>query len=206
MDDQLGLFGVEHAIQMFVPKALTSGCRPTSYSLFFAVRPALEDVLRCGQYVDTLCHGHGSAAAKSMSAERLHVSLIEVAAFERELPQLVLDAARAAAEQLRSHGALMLNFDRLESFTTNSACVLSCSADSSRQVLALRDQLAMWVKRRGLKLASTSTPHMTAYYDQARRAAMYTVETLTWSARSLSLLLSHKGCTEHQLIAEWSLE
>jgi hypothetical protein len=207
MNDQLGLFGQEVAPPLFAPRELSNGRRATSYSLFFALCPAPEDRSRCGQYVDVLRREHGSADAKSMAAERLHVSLVEVVAFTREQPPLqsLVDAAKAAAAQLRGSGAISLQFSQLESFDKHPACVLQCTADSRRQVLALRDQLRLWMKRREVKPASISSPHMTAYYDPALIAGKHDVETLTCSAPMLSLILSHKGCTEHELVAEWPL-
>jgi 2'-5' RNA ligase len=140
-----------------------------------------------------------------MVADRLHVTLLEVTVFVSEIPQVVIDGAKAVAAELGSIGALQLRFDRLESFSNNSACVLGCTADCQAAVLRLRNRLLAGLKHRGIKPSSVSNPHMTAFYDPARKMASHRIEALTCSTQHLSLLLSHRGCTVHDLEAEWAL-
>ncbi|MGM9484122.1 hypothetical protein ACS5PN_23215 [Roseateles sp. NT4] len=142
-----------------------------------------------------------------MAAARLHVSLIEVVEFtEDRLPPLsVVEGAAAAGAQLSDSGSISLQFDRLKSFANHSACVLGCTADSHRRVITVRELLRKLLKQREIKAASVSSSHMTAYYDPARMPRDIVVETLSCVTHCLSLILSHKGCTEHETIAEWPL-
>ena len=135
---------------------------------------------------------------------RLHVTLHAVASFSALVPQVVIDAARAAARGVAC-APLPVTFDRAMSFAGSKAFVLLGDAASGRGVAFLRQSLAAALRRVGLRPQASRVPHMTMLYD-TRLVPEHDIEPLRWTATRYALVLSHVGATHHQWVDQWPLD
>jgi 2'-5' RNA ligase len=204
MTEQLNLFA-EKPATLKLDITGTSAGAPKEYSLFFAIYPALKDAQRIAHAIDGLRRTHG-LVGKPLSPDRLHISLQAVAKFQSEVPQHVVDAARAAAARVTCP-SLLINFDRMSFHPneTKAACVFHCDRDSSARIAPLRTQLGESLRGVGLHPKSSSEPHMTMLYDKLPYPIEEQIEPIEWTATRFVLVLSHVGASHHQWIDEWPL-
>jgi len=204
MTEQLNLFAEKPAdFKLDITNA--SAGAPKEYSLFFAIYPALKDAQLIAHAIDALRRTHG-LMGKPISPDRLHISLQAVAKFQSEVPQHVVDAARAAAARVTCP-SLLINFDRMSFYPneTKAACVFHCDKDSASRIAPLRVQLGGALRDSGLHPKPTSAPHMTMLYDKLTYPIEDPIDPIEWTATRFVLVLSHVGASHHQWIGEWPL-
>lgn len=139
-----------------------------------------------------------------MLAERLHLTLQSIAAFEETLPMAVVDAVRSAAGSVRSR-SFSVSFDQLTNHRSTDACVLLCASPSKEAMLGLNKQLGRLLRHRGLR-PKASSPHLTIFHDPRREEAKCAVGPVHCEVTSFSLIVSHHGRTVHEVIGTWRLD
>ncbi|MES2717121.1 MAG: anhydro-N-acetylmuramic acid kinase [Pseudomonadota bacterium] len=177
------------------------------YNLFLAIFPPPELAQRVGPLAADLRQQHGLHGQR-LQEQHLHMTLHAVAWFHAEIPLQQIEAAMAAAAGIRCP-ALPITFDRAGSFHNrsnpgNNAFVLQCDAPSNASVARLRQQLAVALRRSGLRPTPTSTPHMTLLYDR-KVVEEQPIQPIQWTATRFALILSHVGLGHHQWLGEWQL-
>jgi RNA 2',3'-cyclic 3'-phosphodiesterase len=180
-----------------------SGTRPT-HRLFVALFPQAHDAARIAEPIDALRQHHGLDGQR-IHTDRLHVTLLSLGDYAGAVPQVLIDAAVAAAATV-VHPPMDIVFDRALSFASrkagNSAFVL-CGRDTAA-VSQLGQALGLALKRAGLLSQPSGKPHMTMLYDE-RVIAEHAIEPIRWTASEFVLVLSHLGKTRHDWLARWPL-
>jgi 2'-5' RNA ligase len=200
--EQLNLPGLESVgAGLFRPDVINARrCKPQDYTLFLALFPRPEDAQQIAQAAAALRGQHGLASA-CLPPERLHITLHGIASFRELIPQTHIDAARAAAARV-SCPPLPITFDHAMSFPASEAFVLCCNASSAAGIARLRQLLALELRRFGLRIKPSGTPHMTMLYDPGL-VAKHSIAPIHWTATRYALILSHVKITHHQWIGEW---
>ncbi len=184
-------------------KTVTRGQGPARYTLFLALFPGPDDACRCAETAQSLRQLHALNSAVLATA-RLHITLHVIAKNATTLPQAVVDTVRCAMAGVTDWPSVPITFDHALSFLRSQAWVLRCDACSDAAVGRLRQALGLALRRAGLPISPSSTPHMTMLYD-ARTLDRQPIEALSWTATRLVLVLSHVGCSHHEWMAEWPL-
>lgn len=208
--NQMDLLAPEAAtpLALFQPdRPLEGSGELLGYNLFLAITPDAEISKKIGAVAIDLrtCNGlHG----KQLQDRHLHMTLHAVAGYHRQIPLHDIEAAKAAAASIRC-APFSIVLDRVGSFSNraksqNNAFVLRCDAYSDTAIALLRQQLAVALRRSGLRPKPTATPHMTLLYDR-KVMIERPIEPIRWTATRFSLILSHVGCGHHQSLGEWTL-
>jgi 2'-5' RNA ligase len=212
MGDQFLLFGDEPSppaprrpSASPVPAATVR--RQPGHSLFLALVPTSEDaagIVESGRRIERDCGVRGRA----LEAERLHVSLYPVGAYDDVLPQELVDAVRAAADKV-THPAFDVVFDRAATFggaAQSRPFVLKSGDDGLLVPLhAFRVALGVALADAGLPITDRKmTPHMTLSYAP-QVAAEIAMAPLRWRAREFVLIDSHVGQHEYRMLGRWAL-
>lgn len=203
MPVQVCLPGLDEPPRLFRPEAPPAAQGLLrDYLLFLAIFPEPADAQRLAQVGRALLRQHGLSDA-ALQAGRLHISLQSIAAFDGPIPQAVLDASVVAAARVGA-ASLPVVFDRVLSFSRSNAFVMRCDGAGDAAIARLRQLLALELRRVGLRARPSGTPHMTLHYNAASIPEQ-AIAPLRWTATRFALILSHRGLTHHQWIAEWRL-
>jgi 2'-5' RNA ligase len=145
---------------------------------------------------------------KILRTERFHVTLHHLGDFAG-LPESTVAAARAAAAS-RRHPPFELAFDRAASFGkrrgSNNAFVLQGEGADVQAVTEFRRILGDAMRKRGLKPASSFTPHVTPLHDDQVVPAQPVAPTVRWTAREFVLVHSLIGEGVHIVLGRWTLK
>ncbi len=206
--DQLSLLEQGPQPALFHPEAVQNPSgQLKGYNLFLAIFPQPELAHRVGLIAAELRQQHGMHGQR-LQEQHLHMTLHAVAWFHEQIPLQQIEAAIAAAAGIRCP-AFPITFDRAGSFynrgnPTNNAFVLRCDAPSNASVARLRQQLAVALRRSGLRPKPTATPHMTLLFDR-KVIEEHPIQPIHWTATRFALILSHVGLGHHQWLGEWPL-
>lgn len=177
--------------------------RLLSYDLYLALAPKMEDARRIDSAATQLCRQHG-LVKRRQSVDRLHVTLLAIKPFGPDfVPRAPIDAAISAASCAAPRWSIPVRFDRVSASSRSGAFVFCPDEAAAERIAALRNSLAMALRKAGLK-PKASKPHMTMLYGCTVDAAQ-PIEPIQWTASRFVLLLSHVGLTHHQWIKEWPL-
>jgi len=193
----------------FLPEKVGDATRPAeSYLLFLALLPDEADARHLAQYGQRHCDALD--LKHPLSPERLHVTLLPVMSFPRDLPipQLIIDAAKDAATSAARLPPIRVAFDSAQSMGKDHyALALRCDQRSQTGITVLQRTLALTLKRRGLgPRAPGGMAHMSICYHNASPIESYPIhDAPSFTARRLVLLLSHRGNSHYEHVAEWQL-
>jgi RNA 2',3'-cyclic 3'-phosphodiesterase len=187
------------------PVQATPLTRPWGYKLFLALFPPSKGTAQQGldHSVQALCASHGLAGA-GVAPSRRHITLHTLGDFKQPVPQLVLDAAQAAAAAV-DWPSVPIVFNHAMSFMPSQAFVLGCDNASQVAVQRLRQVLTLALHRVGLRGLASGTPHMTLLYGARPVITRHAIEPICWTATDFALVLSHQGMTYHQWLGRWTL-
>jgi RNA 2',3'-cyclic 3'-phosphodiesterase len=177
--------------------------RPTD-SLFFALHPDEAAAADITGLAARLRVEH-ALQARAIPADRLHVTLHYLGAFDG-LPADLVENARRVASAIELPPA-DITLDRIESFSGGRARhPLVLSGDASASLVALEQTLgkALDAARIDSKRHPRFTPHVTLLYD-ARRIARQAVPSVAWTATEYVLIRSLLGQSRYEILARWPL-
>jgi len=193
----------------FVPEEVRGAIRlAESYLLFLALLPDEADARDLAQYGQRCCDAHH--LKHPLPPERLHITLLPLMGFPRGLPipQLIIDAAKDAATSVARLPPIPVTLDSVQSMGKDHyALALCCGTGSQRAITVLQRTLAQALKRRGLgPQAAGGTAHMSICYHNASPIQSYPIlDAPSFTTRRLALLLSHRGNSHYEHVAEWRL-
>ncbi len=146
------------------------------------------------------------ASSKPMDAERLHVSLFEVANYVDVFPRADIAAALRAADRL-TPAAFDVVFDRIAKFGDGRAFVFKAGpAQPLAALQAGRDALGRALADGGRRTTlAKSALHMTFAYGDHPVDETPLSEPLRWRAERLLLIDSHVRGHRHEILGEWPL-
>ena len=199
---------MEQAPALFQPDAVPDPSGKLSgYNLFLAIFPPPEVAHHVGMLGADLLSRFGMRGQR-LQEHHLHMTLHAVAWYDQQIPLQEIEAAKAASAGVRCP-PFPITFDRAGSFHNrgnpgNNAFVLRCDARSEASIARLRQQLAVALRRSGLRPKPTATPHMTLLYDRTI-VEEQPIEAVQWTALRFALVLSHVGLGHHQRLGEWQL-
>lgn len=204
MQEQLGLPGLDISDEAFKLDVVDdSHGRLLSYDLYLAIAPKMEDARRIDSAAMQVCRQYG-LVKRRQAADRLHVTLLAIESFGSDfVPRAPIDAVIHAASCAAPRWSIPVSFDRVSASSRSGAFVFCPDEPAAQRIAALRNSLAMALRKTGLK-PEASQPHMTMLYDCALDAAQ-PIEPIQWTASRFVLLLSHVGLAHHQWIREWPL-
>jgi RNA 2',3'-cyclic 3'-phosphodiesterase len=182
--------------------------KPTD-RLFFALFPSDEAIPQIVKTAQNLRDAHG-LTGKSLSNDRLHVTLHHVGDYAGGLPDEVVKAAQEAASKIEMP-ALDVTFDRAMSFAgspRNKPFVLR--GDESRagglaDLMAFQKAFYLAMCRAGLqgpRANAKFAPHVTLMYD-SQGVPEQAVEPICWTAHDFVLVHSLLGQTKHIHLGRW---
>lgn len=205
MTHQMSLLGPAPAEPLF-PLDATPGRTAVGYSLFLAIVPEDDDARHIASVAADLYARHRLNGA-SVPPERLHITLHEVVC-SRPLLQRDVDAAVVAASSVACP-PIPIVFEQAGSFrrgahADKSPVVLRGDARGDAGIAGLRQSLAVALRRAGLRVKPSSTPHMTLHYG-ARFVDAHPIAPLAWTATRVALIVSHVGAGHHQGVRRWRL-
>ncbi|MDI4634893.1 hypothetical protein J7U46_17665 [Pelomonas sp. V22] len=204
MREQLGLPGLEVSEEAFEldPVGDPHG-RLMSYDHYRAIAPPTEDARRIDSVAGQVCRQYGLAKGRQ-SADRLHVTLLAIESFQPDfVPRAPIGAVINAASCAAPRFGITITINRISASSRTGALVFCLDEPATRRITALRNSLAVALRKAGLK-PQASKPHMTALYGCALDAKQ-PIESVQWTASRFVLLLSHVGLSHHQWIREWPL-
>ena len=174
------------------------------HRLFFALWP--DDALRV-RIADVAAKAITAHApgGRSLKPDRYHVTLQFLGDFQ-PLPEALLDAARAAADTVRSP-AFDLPLDAVGSFRGSDVWWLG-THEAPPALHALFDALgrALAQHRVSVKSAAAFVPHLTIQRDVRRHIAPTPVPGLSWPVREFVLIDSQPGRgTPYEVVGRWPL-
>lgn len=177
------------------------------YNLFLSIFPPAEVSQRVAKAGADLRILNG-LSGRRLQDQHLHMTLHAIDGYRHEIPLQDVEAAQAAAASVRC-APFDIVLDRAGSFSNrgnpdNNPFVLRCDARSDGAVGLLRQQLAVALRRSGLRPKPTVTPHMTLLYDP-KVASEAAIEPIRWTATRFVLVLSHVGLGYHEWLGEWQL-
>jgi 2'-5' RNA ligase len=169
---------------------------------------AAHQATACADRLKQQHHLEGSAR---VAAARMHITLVvlsEQPPRPRNTPALnqPIAAAQAAARQV--HWPPMdIRLDQALTFLPSGALVLRSDAASDAAIKALRQVLALALRRVGLGGAMPSrTPHLTLLYDRWHPVPRQAIAApIHWTATEFALVLSHQGLAHHEWLGRWPL-
>lgn len=194
--------------ELFQPEQIPHGNGELfGYNLFLAIVPDEADSQRIGLAGADLRTQDG-LRGRHLQDRHLLMTLHAVAGYRRDIPLQDIEAAKAAAASVRC-ARFNIRFDRVGSFSNrgnpqNNAFVLRCDTSSETSIGLLRQQLAVALRRSGLRPKPTATPHMPLLYDR-KVAPEHAIEPIQMTATRFALILSHVGLGHHQWLGEWRL-
>lgn len=186
-----------------LPAAAPRGTRPNQ-RLFLALFPRAHDSARIAESIDALRQRH-CLDGQRLHTDRLHVTLHSLGDYVGTVPQVVIDAAMAAAATV-VHPPMQVVFNRALSFSgrkSDKNAFVLCGSDTSA-VSQFGQTLGLALKLAGLRFQASGKPHMTMLYD-GRVIDEQAVEPICWTADEFVLVLSHLGKTRHEWLARWPL-
>ena len=176
------------------------------HAVFFAFTPGSA---RAGAIVDTgrrVLRELG-ASGTLVEADRLHVSLYEIAHYVDVFPREDVAAAMRAADRLRLF-AFDAVFDQIAKFGAGRTAFVF-NAGRGEPLRALHDgrnALGRALADVGRRTTNAkTTPHMTFAYG-TQEIAETPIEPLRWRAENLVLIDSHVGGRRHEILGCWPLE
>jgi RNA 2',3'-cyclic 3'-phosphodiesterase len=185
--------------------------KPTD-RLFFALFPTSEAAKQISHVSQQLRDEHG-LTGKSLSNDRLHVTLHHVGDYAGGLPDGVVDSAQEAGSKIEMT-AFDVTFDRAMSFAgspRNKPFVLR--GDESRAgglaaLMAFQKTMYLAMCRAGLqgpRANAKFAPHVTLMYE-SQGVPEQAVEPIRWSAHDFVLVQSLLGQTKHIHLGRWPLK
>jgi RNA 2',3'-cyclic 3'-phosphodiesterase len=184
--------------------------KPTD-RLFFALFPSKEAIPQIVKTAQQLRDEH-ALTGKSLSNDRLHVTLHHVGDYAGGLPDGVVEAAKEAASKIEML-AFEVTFDRVMSFAgspKNKPFVLRGNEGQDGGLAALMGfQKAFYLAmcRAGLQGPRSNAkfaPHVTLMYD-SQGVPEQAVEPISWSAHDFVLVHSLIGQTKHIHLGRWPI-
>ena len=196
------------------PSDLFGAIEPTKPTdrLFFALFPSKEAAMQIASVSQQLRDEHG-LTGKSLSNDRLHVTLHHVGDYAGGLPNGVVEAAQEAASKI-GLPAFDVTFDRAMSFLgrpKNKPFVLRGNeqADGGLSALmAFQKTLYLAMCRAGLQGPRANVkfaPHVTLMYDD-QTVNEQAIEPINWSAHYFVLVHSLIGQTKHIHLGRWPIK
>jgi 2'-5' RNA ligase len=184
--------------------------KPTD-RLFFALFPSEEAIPQIVKTSQQLRDEHG-LTGKSLSNDRLHVTLHHVGDYAGRLPNGLVETAQEVASKIAML-AFDVTFDRAMSFAgspRNKPFVLRGNERQDGGLAALMGfQKAFYLAmcRAGLqgpRANAKFAPHVTLMYD-SQGVPEQAVESIRWTAHDFVLVHSLLGQTKHIHLAHWPL-
>ena len=185
--------------------------KPTD-RLFFALFPSDEVIPQIAKVSQQLREEHG-LTGKSISNDRLHVTLHHVGDYAGGLPDSLVESAKVAASKVAAT-AFDVTFDRAMSFLgrpKNKPFVLRGNeqADGGLSALmAFQKTLYLAMCRAGLQGPRANVkfaPHVTLMYDD-QTVNEQAIEPINWSAHYFVLVHSLIGQTKHIHLGRWPIK
>jgi 2'-5' RNA ligase len=195
-------------VEQFDFEGFSPPSQPTD-RLFFALFPSDEAISQIVKTSQQLRDEHG-LTGKSLSNDRLHVTLHHVGDYAGGLPNGLVEAAQDVASKIVMP-AFEVTFDRAMSFAgrpRNRPFVLRGNErqDGGLAVLmAFQKNLYLAMCRAGLQGPRTNAkfaPHVTLMYDD-QAVAEQAVEPVRWTAHDFVLVHSLLGQTRHIHLGRW---
>jgi RNA 2',3'-cyclic 3'-phosphodiesterase len=177
--------------------------------LFFALFPSEEAIPHIVKTSQQLRDEHG-LTGKSLSNDRLHITLHHVGDYEGGLPDGLVETAQEVASQI-AMPAFEVTFDRAMSFSgspKNKLFVLRGNERDDGGLAALMAfqkvfYLAMCLAGlQGPRANAKFAPHVTLMYD-SQGVPEQTVEPIRWTAHDFVLVHSLLGQTKHIHLGRW---
>jgi RNA 2',3'-cyclic 3'-phosphodiesterase len=184
--------------------------KPTD-RLFFALFPSEEAIPQIVKTSQKL-HDEHSLTGKSLSNDRLHVTLHNVGDYAGGLPDGLVETAQDAASKI-GMSAFDVTFDRVMSFAgspKNKPFVLRGNERHDGGLAALMGfQKAFYLAmcRAGLQGPRSNAkfaPHVTLMYDE-HGVPEQAVEPIRWTAHDIALVHSLLGQTQHIHLGRWPI-
>jgi RNA 2',3'-cyclic 3'-phosphodiesterase len=184
--------------------------KPTD-RLFFALFPSKEAIPQIVKTSQNLRDQHG-LTGKSLSNDRLHVTLHHVGDYASGLPNGLVEAAQDVAATI-TMPAFDVTFDRAMSFSgrpRNRPFVMRGNERHDGGLAALMAfqktmYLAMCrVGLQGPRANAKFAPHVTLMYDD-QGVPEQAIEPIHWRARDFVLVHSLLGQTKHIHLGRWPL-
>jgi 2'-5' RNA ligase len=188
----------------------TPSNKPTD-RLFFALFPGNEAVMQIANVTQQLRDEHG-LTGKSLSNDRLHVTLHHVGDYAGGLPQGLVETVKEAASKVAAT-AFDVTFDRAMSFLgrpRNKPFVLRGNENSDgglATLMAFQKAFYLAMCRAGLqgpRANAKFAPHVTLMYDD-QGIPEQAVAPISWSAHDFVLVHSLLGQTKHIHMGHWTL-
>lgn len=198
-NDQFSFPGFEPAPAV-VSRVKPPQTQKRRHSLFFAIRPWWDDLLRVEAEAAELRQRFG--VRKAVEAEQLHVTCGDLGDFEQAPSAELIEKARrvAATVALPPFEAV---FESVTRFNNGGALVLTEAAGAT-PLTAFRDALDHALVQAGVPVKFQSRLHMTlGYGDGAVSEAL--PRPLRWKAQQFLLLDSHIGQRHHEELGCWPL-
>jgi RNA 2',3'-cyclic 3'-phosphodiesterase len=202
MNDQSDLFGIQEPAHQ---------SKPTD-RLFFALFPSDEAIPQIVKTSQQLRDQHG-LTGKSLSNDRLHVTLHHVGDYAGGLPNGLVEAAQNVASTI-DMSAFEVTFDRAMSFSgspKNKPFVLRGNERNDGGLAALMAfQKAFYLAmcRAGLqgpRANAKFAPHVTLMYD-SQGVPEQAVEPIHWTAHDFVLVHSLLRQTKHIHLGRWPVQ
>jgi RNA 2',3'-cyclic 3'-phosphodiesterase len=185
--------------------------KPTD-RLFFALFPSEEAIPQIVKTSQNLRDVHG-LTGKSISNDRLHVTLHHVGDYAGGLPDGLVETVQEVASKIEM-SAFDVTFDRAMSFAgspRNKPFVLRGNegrAGGLADLMAFQKSFYLAMCRVGLQGPRANTkfaPHVTLMYDPVG-VAEQTVEPIRWTAQDFVLVHSLLGQTKHIHLGRWPVQ
>jgi RNA 2',3'-cyclic 3'-phosphodiesterase len=182
--------------------------KPTD-RLFFALFPSEETIPQIVKTSQQLRDAHG-LAGKSLSNDRLHVTLHHVGDYAGGLPNGVVETAQDVAAKI-AMPAFEVTFDRAMSFSgspRNKPFVLRGNERDDgglADLMAFQKAFYLAMCRAGLqgpRANAKFAPHVTLMYD-SQGVPEQAVEPIRWTAYDFVLVHSLLGQTKHVHLGRW---
>ncbi len=202
MNDQSDLFGIQEPAYQ---------SKPTD-RLFFALFPSDEAIPQIVKTSQQLRDQHG-LTGKSLSNDRLHVTLHHVGDYAGGLPNGLVEAAQNVASTI-DMSAFEVTFDRAMSFSgspKNKPFVLRGNERNDGGLAALMAfQKAFYLAmcRAGLqgpRANAKFAPHVTLMYD-SQGVPEQAVEPIHWTSHDFVLVHSLLRQTKHIHLGRWPVQ
>jgi RNA 2',3'-cyclic 3'-phosphodiesterase len=183
--------------------------------LFFAMFPTSEAATQIAHVSQQLRNEHG-LTGKSLSNDRLHVTLHHVGDYAGGLPSGLVETVQIAAEEVASNVGMLpfdVTFDRAMSFAgspKNKPFVLRGNegkAGGLADLMAFQKAFYLAMCRAGLqgpRANAKFAPHVTLMYD-SQSVAEQAIEPIRWTAHDFVLVHSLIGQTKHIHLGRWDL-
>jgi 2'-5' RNA ligase len=172
------------------------------HSLFFALLPEPDDAVRVHAHARQVEESLGFAG-RAVDAERLHVTLHSLGAWDGAPAQDEVDRwCRAAAAVRRAPFEVV--FDQVATFGgRDNAWVFTSSEEA--ELHSLHEALGIALANTGERVVRQRiAPHMTVSW-RGRRIAAAAIAPVRWRAHELALVDSHHGEHAHDVLGRWAL-